>query len=155
MARWALVDFDAPANRSPESALFLARPELKRKYNFRFPTFDLAYAAYWEQSHPQTSLARSSIPWLDEGDVLTEIISVASNIPIVSLIAKPFQLADRLGWRAREWWIERGNEALQMLPQTNECGHNESCQSFRSVFFFARFKYVNYLRVVDRIRERI
>lgn len=50
-ARWAVVDFKAPQNRTPEQALFLARNELRRKYTFRFPTFDLAYAVYWERTY--------------------------------------------------------------------------------------------------------
>ena len=107
---WAVVDFEAPANREPGSALFLMRNELKRKYRFRFPLFDLAYALYWEQTHPQTPLAQADIPGLEEGDLLLDLLLAVEDVPGLGLLTKIPKAVAKIGGKAMDWWRGRENE---------------------------------------------
>ncbi|MGI9175965.1 MAG: hypothetical protein ACR2GR_11670 [Rhodothermales bacterium] len=112
---WAVVDFKAPRNRAPEQALFLARNELRRKHKFRFPTFDLAYAVYWERTNPQTTLAKAAIPGLEEGDLLNDVILAVEDVPGLGLLTKVPKAIAKIGGRALEWWRTYGEKSLRGL----------------------------------------
>ncbi len=113
--RWAELDFTPAAHRNPDNALFLVRNELQRKYTFRFPSFDIAYAFFWERTNPQTPLARADFPFLEEGDVLAEVIEAVGDVPGVGLVTKIPRAVARLGRKTKAWWTKRGRADLQEL----------------------------------------
>ncbi len=106
----ATIDFESPSNREPEGALFLMRNELKRKYGFGFARFDLAYALYWEQTHPQTPLARADLPGLEEGDILLDILLAVEDVPGLGLLTKIPKAVAGIGGMALDWWRRRGDD---------------------------------------------
>jgi hypothetical protein len=108
--KWAFIDFDPPANREAEHALFMMRNELKRKYKFRFPSFELAYAIYWERTHPQTALARAEVAGLEEGDLLLDILLAVEDIPGLGLLTKLPKAFSKIGGKTRAWWLRSGED---------------------------------------------
>ncbi|MFB3133775.1 MAG: tetratricopeptide repeat protein, partial [Rhodothermales bacterium] len=119
-ARWATVNFELAANRNPDNALFLARNALQRKYKFRFPSFDLAYAVYWERTHPQIPLARKELPFLQEGDLLSDVILAVKDVPGLGLVTRLPKAVAKLGGAAQRWWTRRGRADLQELASLDD-----------------------------------
>ncbi len=116
---WATVNFENPDNRKAEQALFLARHALRRSpyfKPFRFPSFDVAYAVYWEKAHPQTALSKKELPFLDEGDLLADIVNTVEEVPGLGLLPKIAKSVHKLKNTTRAWWLKRGREELQALP---------------------------------------
>jgi len=114
--RWAVVDFEAASNRAPENALFVMRNELKRKYGFRFPLFDLAYAEFWMRRNPQVPMAQSAMAGLEEGDVLMDLLLAVEDVPGLGLLTKIPKAVSSLGGHLRTWWLKQGQAALRELP---------------------------------------
>ena len=83
---WTTLDFNLPSYREEENALYYLHKTLRDKYKIQFPTFELAYAVYWQKTHPQSTLNKDSLPMLDEAGILSALISTLGQIPIIGLI---------------------------------------------------------------------
>jgi tetratricopeptide (TPR) repeat protein len=115
---WAIVDFQERDHRdSPSDVLFHMRRELRARYRLDFPTFDIAYAVYWQQLHPQTELTRRELPFLEEGELLTEIVDAVQEVPGVGLLTQIPRFIHRTSRRAQEWWVRRGQRSLARLRE--------------------------------------
>jgi len=106
----ATLDFDVTSHRHPETALFFLRKTLGEAYGVRFPGFELAYAVYWQQTHPDTpmGLARLSAEEnractharsLGEGGTERETVAVPSEElrPLLTPASLLAQLLDESG----------------------------------------------------------
>jgi tetratricopeptide (TPR) repeat protein len=111
----AALDFDLAQYRDQETALFALRKELQRKYKVSFPTFDVAYAIYWQKSHPQTPMTKESFPLLEDSVHLLDIIHLARDLPFVGIIARLGVLTVKGGLMLKDWWEKRGHQELKGL----------------------------------------
>lgn len=113
----AALDLDVPSYRNQEAALFVLRKALREDYKVQFTAFDIAYAIYWQKTHPHMPMTRESIPMMEEGTLLADIISGAGVIPVVAVIPKLALAAVKAGGAVREWWTKRGHQELKGLPE--------------------------------------
>ena len=112
---WAVLDFATPSHRDVENALSWLSQELTRKYDLRFPSFELALVQYLRKSRPNSPLRREEFPFLEESDMLAEAISAAGDIPGLEVVSKITRLVLRThGWVA-EWWTKRRQRQLYEL----------------------------------------
>ena len=70
----ATLDFDIPSYRQPETALLFLRNSIREAYKVRFLSFDLAYAIYWQKTHPDTALGSE-----EEGERRARCCSLLSS----------------------------------------------------------------------------
>ena len=61
--KYATLDFDLPVYRTADNALYYLRKSLKEKYKIQFPSFEIAYAVFWQKTHPQTPLKKKIYPF--------------------------------------------------------------------------------------------
>lgn len=113
---WTYLDFELPAFRETETALYHLRKSLKEKNNVDFPAFDIAYTVFWQKTHPQLALTKEKIPFIDEGSILSSLLSSASGIPLVGLLPSIAQSAYKGHKQIKNWWIKRGQKELYDLP---------------------------------------
>jgi tetratricopeptide (TPR) repeat protein len=115
---WAVIDFHNSTYRNVETALFRLRQELKQTYVVQFPSFELASAIFWQKSHPQTAFRHDPTQFevlLEEGTLFANLVSIAGEVPIVSLVPKLSKLISKADRLFREWWTKRGHQELNDL----------------------------------------
>ncbi|MFT9600493.1 tetratricopeptide repeat protein [Mesobacillus sp.] len=113
------IDFREAKHREPAEALIWFRQQLVKEYGIKFTTFDLAYAVYWSRMRPQQSLKsdRKTIPFLEEGNFVGELITQLENIPVVQWIPKTIKLIDGITQYKEilQWWTRSGKDILSDL----------------------------------------
>lgn len=112
---WATLNFETAPHRTVDNALYWMRSELRRKEGIQFFSFDLAYAVHWQKTHPQLALKEDEVPFLTEGSLITELIGVAEDLPLVQIIAKLPGLIQKASTSVQEWWRRRGQRALHEI----------------------------------------
>jgi tetratricopeptide (TPR) repeat protein len=112
----AMLDFDIASFREPETALFVLRKALRDRYKVQFPSFDIAYAVYWQKVRPQVPLTRGNFPLLESGTVLSDLLDVLGNLTVVGLIPRLAGIALKGSQPIRDWWTKRGSKELRDLP---------------------------------------
>lgn len=111
------VDLDVPLYRNIETTLFVLRNELSEKYKVRFPSFDIAYTAFWHKTHPQVPITKDNFPLLSGASVVGGIFRVLGEMPWVGWIPK-LSKAFLTGSNVfREWWKKRGERELADIPE--------------------------------------
>ncbi|MCX6841727.1 MAG: tetratricopeptide repeat protein [candidate division WOR-3 bacterium] len=135
----AVLDFDIPSYRQPETALFALRKAVSESYLVRFPSFDLACAVYWQKTHPDTAIAASGSPkaetrmtndvtdlMLEPGSLLSQLPDDTGKLPLIGLVPRISSLVSAsldpsnpqpLDPFYSEWWERRGERELEDLPQ--------------------------------------
>lgn len=110
------IDLDVPLYRNMETTLFVLRNELTEKYKVRFPSFDIAYTAFWHKTHPQIPITKDNFPLLTGASVVGGIMRVLGEMPWVGWIPK-LSKAFLTGSNVfREWWKKRGERELADIP---------------------------------------
>ncbi len=110
------LDFDVPAYRHEETALFVLRLALRQTCKVQFPSFDIAYAVHWRKTRPQSALTRDTFPLLEPGTMLSEAFDVLGQLTLVGLVPKLAGMALKGSQALREWWTRRGSAELRDLP---------------------------------------
>jgi len=133
------IDFREEKHREPSEALIWFRQQLISQHKVKFTTFDLAYAVYWSKMKPQQTLKseQSSIPFLEEGNFVGELISHLENLPVVQWIPKTIKLIDGI-YKYKEitqWWNGRGKEVLSDLKDM----HPKDIEDMLLVYWAADF----------------
>jgi tetratricopeptide (TPR) repeat protein len=113
---YACLDFDVPSYRDQETALFALRDALREGFKVSFPTFDIAYAVYWQKIHPQTAMDERSFPLLENSNLISDIAQCFGAVPLIGLIPKLAIAATTGSKMIREWWTKRGAQELRDLP---------------------------------------
>jgi tetratricopeptide (TPR) repeat protein len=122
----ATLDFHIPIYRQPEAALLFLRNSLREAYQADFPSFDLAYAIYWQKTHSDAPLGDDLKPLLVAGSLLSQVLDDSGQLPLIGLIPKMAKLlaasldplnARPLDSSLRAWWENRGERELEDLPQ--------------------------------------
>lgn len=110
------IDLDVPLYRNMETTLFVLRDELTEKYKVKFPSFDIAYTAFWHKTHPQVPITKDNFPLLSGASVVGGIFRVLGEMPWVGWIPK-LSKAFLTGSNVfREWWKRRGERELADIP---------------------------------------
>jgi len=135
----ATLDFDVVGHRHPETALFFLRNTLCQTSQVCFPSFDLAYAVYWQKTHPDTALAVSgnsnsetrmtneiSALMQERNSLLSQLLDESGKLSLIGLIPKIAKLVAAsldpsiprsLGPFLSDWWERRGERELEDIPQ--------------------------------------
>ena len=126
----AVLDFETPVYRDMETALFALRKSLLVGSGVHFPTFDIAYAVYWQKSRPQTPMTGENMSLMSDSMVLSDLLAAVGVVPIIGVLPRlPFLFAK--GRKAlRDWWVKRGSSALQELPTLEPPGIAERLPMF-------------------------
>jgi tetratricopeptide (TPR) repeat protein len=113
------IDFRDEKHREQAEALIWLRQQVAKEYKIKFTTFDLAYAIYWKKVKPQLALKSEqlSIPFLEEGNFITELINNLEPIPVVEWIPKTLKFIIGLAQYKEmiQWWNGIGKEVLSDL----------------------------------------
>lgn len=113
---WSQLDFELQSFREQENSLYHLRKNLRKEYKIVFPTFDIAYALYWQKTHPQLTIAKDNIPLLDDGTIISDLLSNAGGIPVVGLLPSIAKAVFRGQKVFKNWWTKRGQKELYDLP---------------------------------------
>ncbi len=113
----ASLDFDLPAFRQEETALYYLRKLFKDDYKINFPSFEIAYAVYWQKTHPQTPINKFNFPLIDESILVSGLISVLGSLPIFGLIPGLTKTALKGHKYFKDWWTKRGQKELYNLSE--------------------------------------
>ena len=114
-AIWYKLDF---ANSCEVTRILIElRTSLGQKYKIQFPTFDLAYAVYWQKTHPETPLNRNSLTIVDDSEILMNILSYVGHFPILGLVPSIIKVIQGASRSLQEWWKKNGNADLMCLPE--------------------------------------
>jgi len=112
---WSYTDFEMQAFREAETSLYHIRKNLREKYKIEFPTFDIAYTVYWQKTHPQITIAKDNIPFLEEGTIVSDLLAGASGIPFIGLLPSIAKTVYKGQKQFKNWWIKRGQKELYDL----------------------------------------
>ncbi len=113
----ACIDFDLPVYRQEETALYYLRNILRDNYKIQFLSFEIAYAVYWQKTHPQTALNKASFSLLDDSELLTDLLAVVGEIPLISLLPNLAKITMKGKSMFKNWWTKRGQKELYNLPE--------------------------------------
>lgn len=113
-ARSVVLDLQVPVLRQQEDALAVLRAELGRQ-DVEFDRFDIAYAVLWQRLHPQMQLDRSGLPFVDESELLTQVLGDAAGLPVFATALGLVRLVERLTWTAKRRRRIRQDETLRRL----------------------------------------
>jgi len=113
---WTSLDFNIPSYRVEDTAIYYMRKTLKDKYKIQFPSFDIAYAVYWQKTHPQIHLTKKNLDFLDDSEIIHAIISTVGNIPIIGLLPGIAKTVLKSHAFLKTWWFKRGQKELMELP---------------------------------------
>lgn len=112
---WSYADFEIQAFREAETSLYHLRKNLKEKYKVEFSTFDIAYTVYWQKTHPQITIAKENLPFLEEGSLVSDLLAGASGIPFIGLLPSIAKTVYKGQKQFKNWWIKRGQKELYDL----------------------------------------
>lgn len=88
----AMIDFSIENHRIEESALKFLRANLKVNHKVRFDYYDTAYAIYLKKLQPDIKINNKTLPFLDEGDLLFQLISISEDLPFLGVVGKTLSL---------------------------------------------------------------
>lgn len=112
--RTASLDLQVPALRQQDAALAVLRAELGRQ-KVRFDHYDVAYTVLWQRLHPHLKVSRRELPFVEESEVLTEILDSAAGLPVFGTAVGLLKLAHSAPSRLRERRALRRSSLLQDL----------------------------------------
>jgi hypothetical protein len=76
-----VLDFETPSYRGMETALFALRKSLLSGFKVHFPTFDIAYAVYWQKSRPHTPMTGANLSLMEDSMVLSDLLAAVGVVP--------------------------------------------------------------------------
>lgn len=115
-ARTTQLDLQIPSMRRLEDALAAMRVELAGQ-DVGFDRFDIAYAVLWQRLHPHLRIARRDLPFVDESEVLREIIDGAVGVPVVGTAVGLARILDRASTARHRKQRIRTDETLRQLDE--------------------------------------
>lgn len=101
---WTSIDFEIRQHRDVDNALIFLRTELSKKYKIHFNLFDFAYAFYLKKTSPQISLNEKSLPFIEEGSLVADIITTFKDIPLLGIPTKVAALLNK-GHKIYSDWV--------------------------------------------------
>ncbi|WP_135605514.1 tetratricopeptide repeat protein [Methanococcoides sp. NM1] len=116
-ALWSSIDLSNKNYRDMGTALITLRNDFRAKYGAKFPSFDIAYAIYWQKVNPQIPLSKDSYSLIEEGSIVDDLLNVANNFIPFRLFTDVAAVAKKLPDKYREWWAKHGQKELSKLPE--------------------------------------
>lgn len=126
--KWISIDFKVKQHRLMDNALIYMRTELSKKYKMRFPLFDFAYAYYLKKVSPHIPLNNDSIPFLEQGELLSDVILTFEDIPMINIATSISKVIEKSYKFYRDWktqkklnqindmYLMEANELYEKLP---------------------------------------
>lgn len=108
------LDFDQAEFRNVSTALHLLYKDL-RANGVSFPTFEIAHAVFWQKTHPEQSLSTSNLPFVHEGTIVFDIISISEDVPFLGLLPKLSSLVYKMKKGYDKWYKKFGEKELKNL----------------------------------------
>jgi hypothetical protein len=133
LALSACIDFQPPAARRQDAALYQLRHGLRTEHGLELPLFDIAYAVYWQRANPNVPLAQRDLPLVADSEILAELVEAGGATPVFGVVVNLIKGLDRLGRRARRWQRVRNDPDLGNLDRLDA---HELLDALN--FFFAR-----------------
>ncbi|MEM8560053.1 MAG: tetratricopeptide repeat protein [Bacteroidota bacterium] len=115
----ARVDFTDPESRLPTTALVRARSDLHRQ-GVPFLSFDIAFAHYWSLAYPHLPLSKSELRFLEEGEMLADLVDAAAEIPGLGLVSKIPRALGKTRKVFQTYWHKRGQEELRRIAALDD-----------------------------------
>lgn len=112
--RTAVLDLQIPALRQQEDALAVMRVALGRQ-GVRFDRFDIAYAVLWQRLHPHLQLSRADLPFVQESEVLTQILDVAGGGGMFGTALSLLRVLEMARGGVKKWHRIRSDATLKQL----------------------------------------
>lgn len=110
------LNFQQEEYKNVSTALYLLYKDLKSK-KIQFPTFEIAHAVHWQKIHPEQSISKSGLPYIEEGSFAFDIISITQDIPIVGFIPKIGSMLYKAKNGFDKWWTKNGERELKLIQQ--------------------------------------
>ncbi|WP_298839528.1 tetratricopeptide repeat protein [Clostridium sp.] len=85
---WSSIDFEIKQHREVDNALIFLRTELSKKCKIDFTLFDFAYAYYLKKTSPQIPLDKKSLPFVENGSLIADIIKAFDDVPLLGIPTK-------------------------------------------------------------------
>lgn len=86
--------------------------------------FDLLYHYWWHLANPQIPINRLNIDWLDDSELLTGLLSITEDLPLIGLINKTI----KVGWKGslalKKWLATYGSDILAQLKKEKANEHD-------------------------------
>ncbi|MEG0260374.1 MAG: tetratricopeptide repeat protein [Lysinibacillus sp.] len=111
---YSTLDFDNPAYKETETAIFWLRKCLSKKYKISFPMFDIAYSIYWSKIHPEIPMNKETFPLLEESGIVTDMISILGDVPIIGIAPKIFSFVVKTKKSVGDYLKSVQNELYQL-----------------------------------------
>ncbi len=108
------LNFQEAGFRSPNAALYCLYTDLKRS-KISFPAFEIAYSIHWQKLNPHLKISQSNLPFLEEGSIVSDFVSVLGDLPLVGLLPKVGTVYHKIKKGYTDWWIKKGEKELKVL----------------------------------------
>ena len=111
----ASLNLDTSHFRQQDAALASLHQSLKNQYKIQFPTYEIAYSLYWCKVHPDSAKNVEEIPFMQDGSIISEIISALGDMPVVGVAPKIAKVILKGHSTFKTWWTTSGEETLKKL----------------------------------------
>ena len=127
---YSWIDFEIEANRTAQKTLRGLAEHFKSKFKMKFPIFDMAYLIYWSKAFPDHDIKKEGLPFLEEGNQLSEIISTFVNS--AGILGTTLNTLDYIYKKSKEFTFD--SKIKQALADLTQLESNE-IEAKLSVFF--------------------
>ncbi|EGW41830.1 ATP-binding protein [Desulfosporosinus sp. OT] len=117
----ALIDFKELIHCAQDDALFILRESLNQSIKGRipFPTFDLAFAVHKKKLEPHIPIQIRDLPFLEEGELVADIIDMCGDVPVIGLVPKFIKLVTK-GQTKYEQWAANIKEDIAIIEKLDQ-----------------------------------
>ncbi|MEA1983621.1 MAG: hypothetical protein U9N39_08745, partial [Campylobacterota bacterium] len=84
---YSSIDFDRESNRMPYNTFRTLADKFKTNFKVPFTAFDIAYTIYWSKANPNVELKQESLPFLEEGGLLSGTIDLLDSVGGMASVA--------------------------------------------------------------------
>lgn len=113
---WSSIDFNISNNRELDGFLVSLRNQLNQKYNITFPSFDIAYAFYLQNSPQHLSLSECNSLFIEGKSPLSSILGTLNELPSKGFIPTLSTIFTTPGNLFNDWWKHKGKKYLANIP---------------------------------------
>lgn len=111
---YTILDLENRDNKFAEVGLYNLRKYFNKK--IQFPLFDLAYSIYWGKRHPNIPINKNTFKFMEESNIVLELISALGELPMVGLVHKIIKLTTKSTKAIYNYYISVKNE-LNLLEK--------------------------------------